>query len=190
MMFDDFIVDLKTHGISEDTVCVHSRRGGDTPGYESKWKIYYRSKKYPHVGVLTTFESDTEICRDGDAKFRAEIENYTTLRGAGYDVPNIYGETIVIDDILNDEKSKAALIVEHIDGVGPFKPRTEVRTIILALRNKGFDKEIYIDAWGKLSTCASEIAPSDLQVMFTTDGRIVTIDPEHIGGPLDLPAFN
>ena len=57
------------------------------------------------------------------------MTNFGILRCHGYDVPNVLSPSIEVIDRLGDEMKAAALLVEHIQGSGPYKATTQSRSI-------------------------------------------------------------
>ncbi|GAN83732.1 hypothetical protein F1645_13625 [Novacetimonas hansenii] len=104
------------------------------------------------------------------------------MRSLGYDVPVTCNEGIKIQDHLRTPREAAAIIVEHISGAGPYKAKTEIGAIRKIVSQKPALKNLYDAAWKKISGAAQKIIPMDLQVIVEYNGRIVTIDPEKIGG--------
>ncbi len=179
---------LATEGISEITVDLESRRGGDTSGSETKWKVYYRLRSDPNCGVLLRHATQDIPLGQQIALLDAELRNYGILRDSGFDVPKTATSIFTVVDHLAGGAQAAALVVEHVDGVGPYKAFTAARSIGKVIRDRAMGTDAtYRDAWQRLATATSRIAPMDMQVLITDDGRIVTIDVEAIGPGRILP---
>ncbi|MBS1054918.1 hypothetical protein [Gluconobacter kondonii] len=183
----DFIDELVSNGIREDIIELSSKRGGDDPLHSSKWKIYYRSSNYPEYGVLLAYEDEDYSVDTLLEKLNNELRNYEALRVIGYDVPRTCDNSIRIQDHLKPPREAAAIIVEHISGAGPYKAKTGISSIKKIVSQKHDLKNLYDEAWRKISEAAKKKMPMDLQVIVEENGRIVTIDPEQIGdgGTLD-----
>jgi hypothetical protein len=84
-----------------------------------------------------------------------------------------------------------ALLIEHIDSIGPYKVRTDFPRILQAIQ-KNFGAEACSalrDSYERLRETAKIKCPSDLQVLISRSEGFVVIDPELIGGRVDLPAW-
>lgn len=176
-----FIDELVSNGIREDLIELSSKRGGDDQRHPSKWKTYYRSINYPQYGVLLAYKDEDCSVDVLLQKLNNELRNYEELRSLGYDVPDTCDKSIRIQDHLGTPREAAAIIVEHISGLGPYKAKTEISSIRKIVSQNATLKNFYDVAWRKISEAAKEKMPMDLQVIIEERGRIVTIDPEQIG---------
>ncbi len=175
-------------GVSEETVDRDTRRGGDTPGHGTKWKVYYRLASDPLLGVLLAHETEADTLDRQLARLNEEAGNYAALRDAGFVVPQCAAGAVATLDHLAGGTRAAALVVEHVDGRGPYKATTQFRSIARIVGGSPPDIEpLYRQAWSALQAAACERCPMDLQVLLADDGRIVTIDPERIGSGRVLP---
>lgn len=116
------------------------------------------------------------------SRLNEEVVNYAILKEMGIDVPECDTSAFAVTDNMGEPLGAAALIVEHIDGRGPYKAFTEYR-ILMTYANTfaGPTLSAVKEAWRSLKANVAIRCPRDLQVMVTGDGRIVTIDPEAIG---------
>jgi len=180
---------ISVEGIQAATVDVASRRGGDTVGHATKWKVYYQLSAEPGYGVLLAHENEDATLKEQRAKLDEEAGNFKRLRKAGFDVPDTAQHSIDVTDYLAGGVRAAALVVEHIAGPGPYKARTEVSAIRKIVGQDETRKALHLLAWARLSKAAQAAAPMDLQVILADDGRIVTIDPEKVGPGYSLPSL-
>lgn len=179
---------IQDSGVSEETVDRDTRRGSDTPGHGTKWKVYYRLAAGPRLGVLLAHETEADTLDRQIARLDEEAGNYATLRAAGFVVPHCATRAVATLDYLAGGVSAAALVVEHIAGHGPYKAGTQFRSIARIVGGSAAGLEpLYRQAWSALQMSARERCPMDLQVLLAHDGRIVTIDPERIGPGRILP---
>jgi len=120
----DFLDELLAKGITEETVMPDSIRGflSEDPLHQSKWKTYYQSANHPRWGVLLISEPDRLT------QLEAEIENTRKLEFHCFHVPEMGDEVHSIVNHLNGPDQLLAVIVEHVDGAGPFKVTTSPRT--------------------------------------------------------------
>ncbi|OHD02806.1 MAG: hypothetical protein A2095_09260 [Sphingomonadales bacterium GWF1_63_6] len=174
----EFIDQLNSDGISSETVDPGTRKGGDDAASPSRWKTYYRSSCFPQWGVLIAFPENDEKVADVVGRLTEEAANYPLLKAAGHEVPSTAGQASeTIDHLFG--RIGAALVTEHVDGFGPYKARTEAKRL-MRIAN-GFSDAARARArssWAQLQGATRERAPMDLQVMLSSTGRIVVIDPE------------
>ncbi|WP_294329785.1 hypothetical protein [uncultured Sphingomonas sp.] len=183
----EYIDLLEEIGITAETVDINSRRGGNTVGYGSSWKVYYRLAADPLIGVLLAHVTKSDTIVQQREKLDKEAMNFGVLGCHGYDVPSVFGPSIEVIDYLADETKAAALLVTHIEGMGPYKATTQFSSIgrIIAAKSPALRNKLCA-AWDQLTRAAAEKAPRDLQVILADDGRIVTIDPEQMGPGISL----
>lgn len=136
-LMKQFIDELQSNGITANTVDVSSKKG------DSKWKIYYRSANYPKYGVLLSHEDSEHALTFLRQKLDTELANYKTLSSVGYDVPDTCEKSIEIEDHLDGSKKSAAIIVEHIEGRGPYKAKTGIISLRRYVSSKPDLKEAY-----------------------------------------------
>ena len=174
----EFIDQLNSGGISSETIDPGTRKGGDDADSPSRWKTYYRSSCFPEWGVLIAFPQDDENVADVVGRLTEEAANYTLLKVAGHEVPSTAKQAFVTVDHFSGRKG-AALVTEHVDGFGPYKARTEAKRL-MRIANGFSDaaRACAKSSWERLQQAIRERAPMDLQVMLSSTGRIVVIDPE------------
>lgn len=169
---------LREEGIAATTVDPASRAGGDHSDNGSKWKTYYRSCRQPEWGVLIAYADAEDALPTLVNRLDQEAVNYRVLASAGHDTPASGERAIELFDHFKNQPV-AALVIEHIDGPGPFKARTEAPRLMRAAgRLDGTACRAAEAAWDRLRAALAERAPIDLQVMLSQSGRIVIIDPE------------
>lgn len=174
----EFIEQLKSDGISSETIDPATRKGGDDAASPSRWKIYYRSRCFPEWGVLLAFPEDDETVTDVAGRLTEEAANYPLLKAAGHEVPLTAEQAFATIDHLSS-RNGAALVTEHVDGFGPYKARTDAKRLMrLANRFSDAERARARSSWAQLQGAIRKRAPMDLQVMLSTTGRIVVIDPE------------
>lgn len=178
MVVKTFEDQLREEGIATTTVDPASRAGGNHPHNGSKWKTYYRSCRLPQWGVLIAHADAEEALPTLANRLDQEAVNYRLLASAGYDTPASGAHAIKLFDHFNNQPA-AALVIEHIDGPGPFKARTEARRLMRAASHLDATACRAAEAaWDRLRAALASRAPIDLQVMLSKSGRIVIIDPE------------
>ena len=189
---EEFLAQLGALGVTPQTVDPATRRGGDTPGYGSKWKTYYVSRDFPQWGVLLGYAEDGVSLDDRVAQLEEEVANYGLLSAAGHEVPRVAPTALILTDALS-VRSAAALVIEHIDGPGPYKASTQARTVMRIANERGGASALEAKAsWAQLRTAVHRRVPMDLQVKMSASGRIVVIDPEktRTGDPIPLPEWD
>jgi uncharacterized protein (UPF0261 family) len=179
-------------GLSKDLVDVSSAKGAAVK--ESKHKTYYRLASLPQVGILLV-DTKSAVEKNLAAMLKAEVENYATLRSLGLSTPQIYGttgqEVIQTTNRIAGGIKMAAIFVEHIDGLGPYKPRTEIMMISKATQMQVPDKiEQVRNNYGVLRAVCTKKCPMDLQIIIRRqDGALIVIDPEAMGNGINLPPW-
>jgi hypothetical protein len=188
----DFRRLIESYGVTPTTVDESSMAGGDHPESGSKWKRYYRSLDFPQCGVLIAYADPPRTLDDQQRRLNDEARNYQLLQQAGHDCPLAGDEAFLVDDRISG-KAAVGLVVEHCDGPGPFKARIQHRAIMKVAN--GFSPErrqLAKISWNNLRSKIPLRIPSDLQIMFASDGRIMIVDPEQTAVGLDftLPDWN
>lgn len=165
---------LKKDGITSCTV------RAETLNDSSKWKKYYRSKNFAEYGVLVAHSTETRGVDILTAALETEVENYETLRARGFNTPDVYGPIALHDHL--ECKRGLAIVVQHIDGVGPYKCNTEHRSIKKVVKSKLSNEAqaAAAEAWEQLRDACETLAVQDLQVMISWTGEMFVIDPEQI----------
>ena len=187
-MMDQLVQELLRDGVSEATVDLASRRGGDTEGHATRYKTYYRLASDAAYGVLLVRDGPDAPRQGPEEYLEQEASNLARLRAAGYDVPESSVVFRVADQLAAVDA--AALVVEHIEGLGPYKAITQVRAIRALISHAPQDVgSRYRENWNRLRALSAVMAPRDHQVMLSEDGRIVTIDVEQVGSGRDLPSL-
>ncbi len=191
MYVKDFVDQLLLDGIGERTIDLESRRGVGAANEfdQSSWKTYYRSSDFPAYGVLI---SKGNVHADPAHAFRSEIANYDKLRRAGFDVPATWNDVIDVRDAADGRCVMAAMVVEHIEGGAPRKVSpTRFKTVMMIGNEMTGTSLLNVKkSWSRLEAAAASMAPRDHQVIITPCGRLVTVDPEHIGNGVTLPAWD
>ncbi len=170
----NFRLELGELGVTAGTVDITTIKNS------TKYKTYYRSKNYPDFGVLLVHVAGekTEAClRD---MLQREVENYGTLRKLGCNTPDVCGPMILVDNI--QSLTAVAIIVQHIDGDGPFKAKTEAGTIKRLVQQKlsSDEQNVAEKEWEKLCDIGMKVDVHDLQVMICKTGELFVIDPDLI----------
>lgn len=186
-MMQEFHEQLASQGLSAATVNIGSRRGAGSRS-PTKHKTYYQSQDFPALGVLIMRESASVAV--GLSELAAEINNYAKLAAVGFRVPELWSAQQYVDQITG-QGPVAALIIEHIDGPGPWKASTQYRSL---MRRANALPETARDRakadWIALQAACAKASPGDWQIMLRNDGALFTIDPEYVTScPVTLPAW-
>lgn len=183
----EFHEQLASQGLSAATVNIGSHKGAGSSS-PTKHKTYYQSQDFPALGVLIMRESESVAV--GLSKLAIEIDNYAKLAAAGFRVPELWSAQEYMDQITG-QGPVAALIIEHIDGLGPWKAVTEYRSLMRRANALPETARNRAEAdWIALQAACAKASPGDWQIMLRNDGSLFTIDPEYFtSSPITLSAW-
>lgn len=183
----EFHEQLASRGLSADTVNIGSHEGAGS-GSPTKHKTYYQAQDFPALGVLIMRESESVAV--GLCKLAAEIANYAKLAAVGFRVPEFWSAQEYVDEITG-QGPVAGLVIEHIDGAGPWKASTQYRSLMRWANALPETARARAEAdWVALQAACTNVSPGDWQIMVRNDGSLFTIDPECVtSAPVRLPAW-